>query len=422
MGALTSKPVSFSYRKWEFTSLMVWDLTDTLTPRIRVDVVGSKIRRILPLDEWITNKSRFLFKGLMFSRSALPVMCLKQNYDFSVFLNIWKYHRNSFLYENFSMAFSFLKRRIKLHKAISFILGGVYGIPLDYWSIIKNPSLEINFQSELPFSYSRSNYDFLDSFSPPEKVLFLNTNPRLESPAFQVKIRDESSNFYSLGFYNYDFPTIYLGNSTADWNKILGGKYLTLEENDLILSSLGSLSWPKMKEKLHQFTLLPPWLNNLNHQSLFQNFLPHFSSLPIHLAPQAVISRTEDLSIVFSSHLENPIHHPSLFFPFAGILESSQSFFSLEGQLLTYRFINPSFTLSDFLASFFITLVKLKKKKYHVQKKIWTYLLTPRKAFCPSFLLSRVYFPHSLFTLPIPNIYLRDPLSRANRLFQEIDV
>jgi NADH dehydrogenase/NADH:ubiquinone oxidoreductase subunit G len=48
VGALTSKPYSFTSRPWELSNVESIDIFDTLCSNIRLSVYGNKIKRILP--------------------------------------------------------------------------------------------------------------------------------------------------------------------------------------------------------------------------------------------------------------------------------------------------------------------------------------------------------------------------------------
>ena len=69
VGALTSKPYSFTARSWELIPLESLDPTDAVGSHIRVDTKGSEIMRITPRcyepinEEWISDKARFCYDG-----------------------------------------------------------------------------------------------------------------------------------------------------------------------------------------------------------------------------------------------------------------------------------------------------------------------------------------------------------------------
>ncbi len=78
VGALTSKPYSFTARPWELTKTETIDVMDALGSNIRVDTKGREVMRILPRnhdgvnEEWISDKTRFVWDGLRRQRLDQP--------------------------------------------------------------------------------------------------------------------------------------------------------------------------------------------------------------------------------------------------------------------------------------------------------------------------------------------------------------
>jgi NADH-quinone oxidoreductase subunit G len=78
VGALTSKPYSFTARPWELSNTETIDVMDALGSNIRVDTKGREVMRILPLnhdginEEWISDKTRFVWDGLRRQRLDKP--------------------------------------------------------------------------------------------------------------------------------------------------------------------------------------------------------------------------------------------------------------------------------------------------------------------------------------------------------------
>ena len=78
VGALTSKPYAFTSRPWELRTVGSIDCSDNSYSKIRLDIRGQEIMRILPLDldsksgDWISDKSRFMFDGLKYQRLLFP--------------------------------------------------------------------------------------------------------------------------------------------------------------------------------------------------------------------------------------------------------------------------------------------------------------------------------------------------------------
>ncbi len=78
VGALVSKPYAFTARPWELTKTETVDVMDALGSNIRVDCKGREVMRILPRnhdgvnEEWISDKTRFVWDGLRRQRLDTP--------------------------------------------------------------------------------------------------------------------------------------------------------------------------------------------------------------------------------------------------------------------------------------------------------------------------------------------------------------
>ena len=78
VGALTSKPYAFTARPWELTKTESIDVMDGLGSNIRIDTKGREVMRIIPRnhdgvnEEWISDKTRFIWDGLRRQRLDTP--------------------------------------------------------------------------------------------------------------------------------------------------------------------------------------------------------------------------------------------------------------------------------------------------------------------------------------------------------------
>ncbi len=78
VGALTSKPYAFTARSWELEKVESIDVMDAMGANIRVDSKGRRVMRILPRnhdgvnEEWISDKTRFVWDGLTNQRLDRP--------------------------------------------------------------------------------------------------------------------------------------------------------------------------------------------------------------------------------------------------------------------------------------------------------------------------------------------------------------
>ena len=78
VGALTSKPYAFQARPWELLKTESVDVMDAVGSNIRVDARGREVMRVLPRlhedinEEWISDKTRFIWDGLKAQRLDKP--------------------------------------------------------------------------------------------------------------------------------------------------------------------------------------------------------------------------------------------------------------------------------------------------------------------------------------------------------------
>ncbi|MBV8593494.1 MAG: molybdopterin-dependent oxidoreductase, partial [Caulobacteraceae bacterium] len=80
VGALTSKPYAFNARPWELSKTASVDVMDALGSNIRVDARGPVVLRVLPRtndavnEEWISDKTRYACDGLSRQRLDRPMV------------------------------------------------------------------------------------------------------------------------------------------------------------------------------------------------------------------------------------------------------------------------------------------------------------------------------------------------------------
>ncbi|MEJ8574653.1 NADH-quinone oxidoreductase subunit NuoG [Microbaculum marinum] len=78
VGALTSRPYAFQARPWELSKTESIDVMDALGSNIRVDTRGREVMRVMPRthedvnEEWISDKTRFIWDGLRTQRLDRP--------------------------------------------------------------------------------------------------------------------------------------------------------------------------------------------------------------------------------------------------------------------------------------------------------------------------------------------------------------
>lgn len=78
VGALTSRPFAFTARPWELGKTESIDVMDAVGSAIRVDTRGREVMRVMPRvneqvnEEWISDKTRFIWDGLKTQRLDRP--------------------------------------------------------------------------------------------------------------------------------------------------------------------------------------------------------------------------------------------------------------------------------------------------------------------------------------------------------------
>ncbi len=78
VGALTSRPYAFQARPWELNKTESVDVMDAVGSAIRVDTRGREVMRVMPRlneavnEEWISDKTRFIWDGLRTQRLDRP--------------------------------------------------------------------------------------------------------------------------------------------------------------------------------------------------------------------------------------------------------------------------------------------------------------------------------------------------------------
>jgi NADH-quinone oxidoreductase subunit G len=85
VGALTSRPYAFTARPWELKKTETIDVMDAVGSNIRVDMRGREAMRIMPRnhddvnEEWLSDKSRFVWDGLNTQRLDRPYVRARKN-------------------------------------------------------------------------------------------------------------------------------------------------------------------------------------------------------------------------------------------------------------------------------------------------------------------------------------------------------
>ncbi len=190
VGALTSKPYAFQARPWELTKTESIDVMDAVGSAIRVDTRGREVMRILPRvndavnEEWISDKTRFIWDGLRSQRLDRP------------------YVRRNGRLAPASWADAFAAIRDAVAKAAPEKIGAIAG---DLAAVEEMYALKLLMASlgsrnidcrqdgaALDPSLGRASYIFnptIEGIEQADAVLIIGSNPRFEASVLNARIR-----------------------------------------------------------------------------------------------------------------------------------------------------------------------------------------------------------------------------------------
>ena len=190
VGALTSKPYEFKARPWELTKTESVDVMDATGAAIRVDSRGSEVMRILPRlneavnEEWISDKTRFIFDGLKTQRLDRPFIRLNGKVQPA----------------SWQEAFAAIADKVKATKPARIgALAGQLAAVEDMFALKSlMDSLGVsNIDARFPGSplhpkHGRASYVFnstIAGIEDADAIIIIGSNPRLESPVLNARIR-----------------------------------------------------------------------------------------------------------------------------------------------------------------------------------------------------------------------------------------
>ena len=187
VGALTSKPYAYTARPWELKKTETIDVMDAVGSNIRVDTRGREAMRILPRnhddvnEEWLSDKSRFVWDGLNTQRLDTPYV----RRDGKLAASTW------------NDAFAVIAEKVvgKADK-LAAIAGDLVCAEGQFAlkSLMDNlgsPHLDCR-QDGAKLSGPRANYLFnttIAGIEDADALLIIGANPRVEAPVLNSRIR-----------------------------------------------------------------------------------------------------------------------------------------------------------------------------------------------------------------------------------------
>jgi NADH-quinone oxidoreductase subunit G len=190
VGALVSKPYAFTARPWELTKTESIDVMDALGSNIRVDTKGREVMRLLPRnhdgvnEEWISDKTRFVWDGLR--RQRLDTPYIRENGKL----------RKASWPEALTAAAAAMKG-----KKVAGLVGDLAPVEAAFAlkQLIEGLGGNVECRTDgakLPAG-NRSGYvgnAAIEDIDTAEMILLIGTNPREESPVLNARLRKAWTN------------------------------------------------------------------------------------------------------------------------------------------------------------------------------------------------------------------------------------
>ena len=242
VGALTSKPYSFTARPWELTKTESIDVMDALGSSIRIDTKGREVMRIMPRnhdgvnEEWISDKSRFVWDGLR--RQRLDTPYIRENGKL----------RKASWGEALSAAATAMKG-----KKVTGLIGDLASVEATYAlkQLVEGLGGKVECRTDnakLPAG-NRSAYvgtATIEDIDNAEMIQLIGCNPRDEAPVLNARIRKAWLNGANIGLVGekvdltYDYH--HVGTGRDDLVGLLSHTFgKVLEVPSVIVIGMGAL-------------------------------------------------------------------------------------------------------------------------------------------------------------------------------------
>ena len=190
VGALTSRPYAFQARPWELGKTESIDVMDACGSAIRVDTRGREVMRIMPRvneainEEWISDKTRFIWDGLRTQRLDRPYVKVDGRLQPA----------------SWPQAFAVIAEAVK--KASPEKIGAIAGDMATVEEMFALKTLVASLGSEsidcrqdgaaLDPSKGRASYIFnptIEGIEEADAILIIGANPRYEASVLNARIR-----------------------------------------------------------------------------------------------------------------------------------------------------------------------------------------------------------------------------------------
>ena len=447
VGALTSKPYAFTARPWELSNTETIDVMDALGSNIRVDTKGREVMRILPRnhdginEEWISDKTRFVWDGLKRQRLDKPYV----RKDGKLVAVSW------------AEALKFASDAIADKKVMG-LVGNLTSTETAYAlkKLLTSVGGFVECRTDgakLPID-NRSGYvgnAKIDDVDLADEIFLIGSNPRDEAPVLNARIRkawSEGANVYLLGpkvDLTYDYS--HLGSDRSALKKLTTGRLKVGEEkNVLVILGVGALTGKDGSAVLGHAMKLASAPNC--KFLLLHNAASRVGAMDIGAATQDGISNLMAYDVIFnvgSDELEIPkgplviyqgshgdigAHRADIILPAAAYTEESGIFVNTEGrpQLANRSGFAPGDARENWailralaqnldVTLNFDTLAQLRESLFAEYPHLKNIDSVSEGEWCPEFSGD---LGKGDFIYPIKDFYLTNPIARASVLMSEL--
>ncbi|UWQ09983.1 NADH-quinone oxidoreductase subunit NuoG [Aliiroseovarius crassostreae] len=242
VGALTSKPYAFTARPWELTKTETIDVMDALGSNIRVDTKGREVKRILPRnhdgvnEEWISDKTRFIWDGLR--RQRLDTPYIRENGKL----------RKAGWGEALTAAAEAMKG-----KKVAGLIGDLANVEMAFSlkTLIEGLGGKVECRvdnARLPTD-NRSGYvgnASIEDIDNAKFIQLIGTNPRVEAPVLNARIRKAWLKGANVGLVgeatDLTYEYAHVGNDRAALESLLSKDYGAVKDApSVVIVGMGAL-------------------------------------------------------------------------------------------------------------------------------------------------------------------------------------
>ncbi|WP_337183885.1 NADH-quinone oxidoreductase subunit NuoG [Shinella sp.] len=472
VGALTSKPFAFTARPWELNKTESIDVMDAVGSAIRVDTRGREVMRILPRvneeinEEWISDKTRFIWDGLKTQRLDRPYV----RKDGRLQPASW------------AEAFAAIKAAVagKAGERIGAIAGDLASVEEIYalrelMTALGSVNVDCRQDgSVLDPSLGRASYIFnptIEGIEEADALLIVGSNPRLEAAVLNARIRKRwRMDNFPIGVIGADgelrYGYEYLGAGTDTLSGLLDGSVkfaarLKKAERPMIIVGQGALSRPDGLAVLSAVSALAEKVGAIkagwNGLAVLHTAASRVGGLDLGFVPgeggktaaemlvgtdvlfllgadEMDFSQKSAFTVYIGSHGDNAAHVADVILPGAAYTEKSGLWVNTEGrvQMGNRAGFAPGDAredwailraLSDVLGKKlpFDSLVQLREKLYaaHPHFAAIDEIAAGNIADLSALAKKGGTMANSGFASPIKDFYLTNPIARASAVMAE---